>query len=417
MPPKAGSDRHREGGRPEITIPETEPPTRLQVQPLIKGKGKKIGANDAVTFNYRWVRWSDGKLLEESYGGKPASAALSGLLSGMVKGLHRTDRRQPSVARSPAAEGYPDGNPTPSLGPQRDPGHAWSICSSPRGSRPEWSERGRRTGPSPRRPESSRVVVAPCGPCWKAGSVNHQDRPQAGRDRPEPGGAAQSATPAATAWASSSHRWRPGISGKIRHRDSGRVQRHSSVRGQAVMGDAPMSLRVGRLAEIRKVPTGRPPNTAAALIASAGRHPGEAPAGARYRGSPDPESRPPGRRPARVGRPEGPEWKVTASRSPPKACPTVTDPASSPAARRSATERGERQRQGALVAHHIDDSGAERSYSIASRIGARAECRSATTTGIASMESPSSRFSCDGSARALVVGSSNVPVAGSSSAL
>ena len=42
------------------------------MQPLIKGEGKKVGANDTITFNYRWVRWSDGKVLEETYGGKPA---------------------------------------------------------------------------------------------------------------------------------------------------------------------------------------------------------------------------------------------------------------------------------------------------------------------------------------------------------
>ena len=48
-------------------MPKTDPPTTLQVQPLIKGKGKEVGENDQITFDYRWVRWSDGKLLEESY--------------------------------------------------------------------------------------------------------------------------------------------------------------------------------------------------------------------------------------------------------------------------------------------------------------------------------------------------------------
>jgi peptidylprolyl isomerase len=74
-------------GRPEITVPKTDPPATLQVQPLIEGKGQKVGENDQITFNYRWVRWSDGKLLEETYGTEPATAALSGLLPGVVKGL------------------------------------------------------------------------------------------------------------------------------------------------------------------------------------------------------------------------------------------------------------------------------------------------------------------------------------------
>ena len=116
--PKAGLPTVTEkAGKPEISIPETAPPATLEVQPLIKGKGKKIGANDTITFNYLWVRWSDGKVLEQTYGGQPATSELSGLLPGMVKGL--TD--QPVGSRVllviPPADGYPDGNATPSVKP------------------------------------------------------------------------------------------------------------------------------------------------------------------------------------------------------------------------------------------------------------------------------------------------------------
>jgi peptidylprolyl isomerase len=104
-------------GQPEITVPKTDPPTTLQVQPLIKGKGKKVGENDQITFNYRWVRWSDGKLLEESYSAEPATTALSGLLPGMVKGLTGQTVGSRVLLVIPPAEGYPDGNPTPSVGP------------------------------------------------------------------------------------------------------------------------------------------------------------------------------------------------------------------------------------------------------------------------------------------------------------
>ena len=104
-------------GQPEITVPKTDPPTTLQVQPLIKGKGKKVGENDQITFNYRWVRWSDGKLLEESYSTEPATAALSGLLPGMVKGLTGQTVGSRVLLVIPPAEGYPDGNPTPSVAP------------------------------------------------------------------------------------------------------------------------------------------------------------------------------------------------------------------------------------------------------------------------------------------------------------
>jgi peptidylprolyl isomerase len=116
--PKAGlpivTDKR---GTPEITIPESAPPTALQVQPLIKGKGKKVGANDAITFNYLWVRWSDGKVLEESYSGQPASTPLSGLLPGMVKGLEGQTVGSRVLLIIPPSDGYPDGNATPSIKP------------------------------------------------------------------------------------------------------------------------------------------------------------------------------------------------------------------------------------------------------------------------------------------------------------
>jgi peptidylprolyl isomerase len=104
-------------GKPEITVPKTDPPTTLQVQPLISGKGQKVGENDQITFNYRWVRWSDGKLLEETYSTQPAISPLSGLLPGMVKGLNGQPVGSRVLLVIPPADGYPEGNATPSIGP------------------------------------------------------------------------------------------------------------------------------------------------------------------------------------------------------------------------------------------------------------------------------------------------------------
>jgi FKBP-type peptidyl-prolyl cis-trans isomerase len=123
--PEGAAVQHKAGlptviekaGKPEITIPESAPPTTLQVQPLIKGKGKKVGANDTITFNYVWVRWSDGKVLEETYGGQPASAEVSGLLPGMAKGLAGQTVGSRVLLVIPPADGYPDGNATPSIKP------------------------------------------------------------------------------------------------------------------------------------------------------------------------------------------------------------------------------------------------------------------------------------------------------------
>ncbi len=106
-------------GTPDITVPKTDPPTELVVQPLIKGKGKKVAATDTITFDYRYVTWADGKLIEESYGAKPGNSALSSLLPGMVKGLEGQTVGSRVLLVIPPAEGYPDGNPKPSIAPDQ----------------------------------------------------------------------------------------------------------------------------------------------------------------------------------------------------------------------------------------------------------------------------------------------------------
>ncbi len=102
-------------GKPEITIPKSDPPNDLKAQTLIKGKGKKVTEADQVTINYRWVAWKDGRLLEETYGAKPATTALAGLLPGMVKGLTGQTVGSRVLLVVPPAQGYPDGNEKPKI--------------------------------------------------------------------------------------------------------------------------------------------------------------------------------------------------------------------------------------------------------------------------------------------------------------
>lgn len=104
-------------GVPTITVPKTAAPKELKIQPLIKGKGKKVTEADTITFNYTWARWSDGKVLEESYSTKPAEYALSGLLPGMQKGLVNQTVGSRVLLVIPPADGYPQGNETPKIEP------------------------------------------------------------------------------------------------------------------------------------------------------------------------------------------------------------------------------------------------------------------------------------------------------------
>jgi peptidylprolyl isomerase len=104
------------GGKPQITIPKSDPPSELQIQPLIKGSGKKVAETDSITFNYVWQTWSDGKVVEQTYNTKPATAPLSELLPGLVTGLTGQNVGSRVLLVIPPAQGYPDGNSSPKIG-------------------------------------------------------------------------------------------------------------------------------------------------------------------------------------------------------------------------------------------------------------------------------------------------------------
>jgi peptidylprolyl isomerase len=90
--PKAGLPTVTDkGGVPEVTMPKTDPPTKLTVQPIIQGEGAKVAATDTITFNYRWYTW-DGQLG----------------LTGQTVGSR-------VLLVIPPADGYPDGNASPKI--------------------------------------------------------------------------------------------------------------------------------------------------------------------------------------------------------------------------------------------------------------------------------------------------------------
>ena len=104
-------------GKPVVTVPKTDPPKDLVVQPLIQGKGKAVAAADSVTINYTWVDWSSGQVLEQTYGAKPATAALSTLVPGLQKALVGQKVGSRVLVVVPPDQGYPQGNATPKVDP------------------------------------------------------------------------------------------------------------------------------------------------------------------------------------------------------------------------------------------------------------------------------------------------------------
>jgi peptidylprolyl isomerase len=104
------------GDKPQIAIPKSNPPAELQIQPLIKGAGKKVAAADTITFNYVWQTWSNSQVVEQTYDSKPAVAALSELLPGLVTGLTGQTVGSRVLLVIPPAQGYPNGNSSPKIG-------------------------------------------------------------------------------------------------------------------------------------------------------------------------------------------------------------------------------------------------------------------------------------------------------------
>ena len=102
-------------GVPTVTVPKTAPPKTLQIQPLIKGTGPRVGAADTVTINYLWQTW-DGRQLETTYGAQPASLPMSKALSGLRKGLvGQPVGSRVLVVVPPGTDGYPNGNDNPKV--------------------------------------------------------------------------------------------------------------------------------------------------------------------------------------------------------------------------------------------------------------------------------------------------------------
>jgi FKBP-type peptidyl-prolyl cis-trans isomerase len=92
-------------GRPGITVPDTDPFEKTEVEVLKLGEGDEVEAGDQVLVHYTGVRWDDGTLLEGStweqggptaivvgddgaaQGGQPFAASLEGRTVGSQLGI------------------------------------------------------------------------------------------------------------------------------------------------------------------------------------------------------------------------------------------------------------------------------------------------------------------------------------------
>ena len=75
VPPAAGlpTVALAENGAPTITVPATDPPAELIIQPLIKGTGPAVEQGQTITVHYTGVKWAGGQVFDSSWQkGSPA---------------------------------------------------------------------------------------------------------------------------------------------------------------------------------------------------------------------------------------------------------------------------------------------------------------------------------------------------------
>jgi peptidylprolyl isomerase len=77
-------------GAPKITVPKTEAPTSLVVQPLIEGSGAVVQAGQTIEVQYTGAIWDSGKVFDSSWTrGQPAQFAIGtgNVIAGWDSGL------------------------------------------------------------------------------------------------------------------------------------------------------------------------------------------------------------------------------------------------------------------------------------------------------------------------------------------
>ncbi len=99
-------------GKPVITLPKTDPPTKLIAQPLTEGTGNKVTADDVIAVHYSGVSWKTGQVIEDKFsdvdGGK-----LSSTIPGWQKGLLGKRVGQRVLLVLPPEYNYPQGSNNP----------------------------------------------------------------------------------------------------------------------------------------------------------------------------------------------------------------------------------------------------------------------------------------------------------------
>lgn len=76
------------GTKPEVTIPDGDPPTKLEIEDIREGSGEEAEAGSTVTAHYIGVSWSTGMEFDSSWnGGEPIQFSLAQVIPGWQQGI------------------------------------------------------------------------------------------------------------------------------------------------------------------------------------------------------------------------------------------------------------------------------------------------------------------------------------------
>ena len=102
-------------GKPELTFPEAGVNAdQLVVQPLIKGSGAEIAADSTISVKFRVWGAKSGKLILDGWSGAQ-TGKLSTLINGWKTGLLGQTAGSRVMLVVPAADSYPNGEPSKGL--------------------------------------------------------------------------------------------------------------------------------------------------------------------------------------------------------------------------------------------------------------------------------------------------------------
>ena len=99
-------------GKPVITLPATDPPTKLIAQPLTEGTGNQVTAKDVIAVHYLAVSWKTGKVIEDKMS-EVDGGLLSSTIPGWQKGLVGKRVGQRVLLVLPPEYNYPQGSNSP----------------------------------------------------------------------------------------------------------------------------------------------------------------------------------------------------------------------------------------------------------------------------------------------------------------